>query len=309
MAQDTQASGGVGSGDDLTRIAGIGFTIAHRLSAAGIATYDDLASRSASEIAEILPGMSGLSPARIDGWRGQARRLAAAMAPREQTVAAAGDSPQAEDHQHYESFLVRVLLDDDDSIRSTLVERVGTDQVLRWAGWAPEPLLDFIATATSPGMTTHPGEEPQPPAEHLAPVAADHALASAPLQAPTAEPKRRMRRTPSAGLSIERNVLRAAEPFSMTMSLDLSGAAMNADRIAYSAILAAKPLGGGPKRTVARAEGLLATETPTVIIDAQGLPAGVYRLEGAISLREPGTGHREALAAMAEGLLLQVLAD
>ena len=95
----------------------------------------------------------------------------------------------------------------------------------------------------------------------------------------------------------------------MTMSLDFSGATGNADRLAYSAVIVAKPLTGGSKRTVAHANGLLAAATSAIRIEAEGLPPGVYRLGGAVSLREPGTSHPAGLAAMAEGLMVQVLAS
>ena len=71
--------------------------------------------------------------------------------------------------------------------------------------------------------------------------------------------------------------------------------------------MVARPLTGGPKRTVAQAEGLIATASPTISIDATGLPPGAYRLDGAVSLREPGSDHPVDLAALAEGLLVQVL--
>ena len=87
----------------------------------------------------------------------------------------------------------------------------------------------------------------------------------------------------------------------------LAEAAGDADRLAYTAIVVAKPLAGGPKRTVTQSDGLFATAAPTIHLDAPGLPAGTYRLDGAVSLRESGEDHRAGLAAMAEGLLVHVL--
>jgi predicted flap endonuclease-1-like 5' DNA nuclease len=74
VSEGAPASDSVGPSDDLTRIAGIGSKIAHRLNAAGIRTYADLSSRPASEIAKILPDI-GLSSTKLDMWRGQAREL------------------------------------------------------------------------------------------------------------------------------------------------------------------------------------------------------------------------------------------
>jgi len=194
----------VAGADDLTRIGGIGSKIAGKLNAAGIQTYADLASRSADDIVKLLPDVIGLSAARLDGWRDQARELAATMPT-------------------------------------------------------------------------------------------------------TAAEARRARRVSSAVVSVERTLLRSAEPFAMTMAIDLADLASHADRLAYSAVVVARPLTGGPKRTVARSEGLIAITSSTISIDAAGLPPGAYRLEGAVSLREPGSDRPVDLTALAEGLLVQVL--
>jgi Helix-hairpin-helix domain len=114
-------------------------------------------------------------------------------------------------------------------------------------------------------------------------------------------------RVSSAVVSVERTSLRAAEPFTMTVTIDLGDPAGHGDRLAYSAVVVARPLSGGPKLTVAQAKGLMALTSPTIGIDAAGLPPGAYRLDGAVSLREPGTNRPADLAALIEGLLVQVL--
>ena len=52
--------------------------------------------------------------------------------------------PAAGNGQHYESFIVRVLLNDDGSIRDTRMEHIGTGEVRRWAGWEHNAMLSFI---------------------------------------------------------------------------------------------------------------------------------------------------------------------
>ena len=92
------------------------------------------------------------------------------------------------------------------------------------------------------------------------------------------------------------------------MTIELAEPASLADRFAYSAVVVAMPLtGGGPKQTVAKSDGLLATKSPTITIGATGLSPGAYRLDGAVSLHEPGTDRSMDLAGIAEGLLVQVL--
>jgi predicted flap endonuclease-1-like 5' DNA nuclease len=108
-------------------------------------------------------------------------------------------------------------------------------------------------------------------------------------------------------LTVELATLRAAEPFTMTMTIELPESVSHGDRLAYSAVIVAQPMAGGPKRTVAESDGLLATASPTITVYGAGLPSGAYRLDGAVSLREPGRDHPVHLAALVEGVLVQVL--
>ena len=63
--------------DDLTRIRGIGAAIARRLSAAGVATFEQLAEQSPASLAALV-GVAGYSASQIarQDWIGQARELA-----------------------------------------------------------------------------------------------------------------------------------------------------------------------------------------------------------------------------------------
>ncbi len=303
----------VSGADDLTRIGGIGSKIAERLNAAGIRTFAELASRSADDIAMLLPDVTGLSPARLDSWRDQARELAAATPAQAVPEMPAGGPGNG---QHYESFLVRVLLNEGGSVRRTTVQHVRTGTERHWSGLDREALPDFIETAISSSTVSAkaPAEQPsdqayQPEAAPVAAAAAaprsggsqPAAVHGAPLKAHGAN------LASSVVLSLERTLLRAAEPFTMTMTIDLAEPTTRAGRLAYSAVIVARPMAGGPKRTLAQADGLFATTSPTISIDAAGLPPGAYRLDGAVSLREPGAEHPVGLAAIVEGLLVQVL--
>lgn len=288
--------------DDLTRIGGIGSKTAEKLNAAGIATYADLTSRSADDIVKLLPDVPGLSAARVDGWRDEAGELAVSAA----AAAAAAPAPEigAEppgNGQHYESFLIRVLLNENGSIRRTTAQHIRTGAKRHWPGLEREALPDFIeaaiASATAPDAQAPAADQPAEAAVVRAPRPAAGPLAGA----------RRARRASSAIVSVERIPLRAAEPFTMSITIDLADPARHGDRLAYSAVVVARPLTGGPKQTVAQSEGLIAIASPTISIDATGLPPGAYRLDGAVSLREPGASRPVDLAALAEGLLVQVL--
>jgi Helix-hairpin-helix domain len=305
--------------DDLTRIAGIGTKIARRLNEAGIGTYAELVSRSAGDIMALLPDVSGLALARVDGWRHEARELAAAQALRDRPAAGRGSD------QHYESFLVRVLLNEDGTVRRTTVRHVGTGAERHWPGLGVGPLSEFIQAsaisapppaADSPSAAVPPPASAPPPAaaaggaEPLAgaepPGEAVPAAGAAP-EATRGEPAgaRPAPFTAFAVLSVERTTVRASEPFTMTMTLDLGEGRDRAGQLGYSAVVVAKPLGSGPRRTVARSDGLVPATAPIVTVAAAGLPPGAYRLDGAVSLFEPG-GRPLGLAAIAEGFLVHV---
>src|SRR5690242_5212583 len=145
MSHNRGHGGDVDVADDLTRIAGIGSKTAEKLNMAGIRSYADLASRSADDIAKLLPDVTGLSAARIDSWRGQAQELAAT------TSATAVGSPEIQagepdDGQHYESFMIRVLINKDGSIRRTTAQHIRTGAQHHWRGLEREALPDFIET-------------------------------------------------------------------------------------------------------------------------------------------------------------------
>jgi hypothetical protein len=223
--------------------------------------------------------------------------------------------------QHYESFVVRVLLNDDGSIRDTRMEHVGTGEVKRWAGWEHDAMLRFIKETAAPAAPAvllaapvepldaepHPGYVPESVAE---PSAASQVLpvSQPPVTAPastTPSPPRPLAWI--VRLRPDRTLLRPAQSFAVALSLDLTKAAPQSDRLIYSAVIIARQLGGRSGRTLARPRGLLKVAGPTTItIDVAGLPPGIYLLEAAVSLRAAGASHG-GIAAMAEGIMLQVL--
>src|SRR5215468_317360 len=251
--------------------------------------------------------------------------------------------PAAGNGQHYESFIVRVLLNDDGSIRDTRMEHIGTGEVKRWAGWEHGAMLRFIKEAAALPVflaapvgpldaEPHPESLPESVAEPSAtsqvdPISQPSVTARAPTTpspttpSPTAQPEASQAAAGSAAadasppgllapivrLQPDRTLLRAAQPFAVTLSLDLTKVAPQSERLSYNAVIVARQLGGRSCRTLARPSGLLKVAgTTTITIDAGGLPPGTYRLEAAVSLRAAGAG-RGGAAAMAEGILLQVL--
>jgi hypothetical protein len=243
--------------------------------------------------------------------------------------------------QRYESFIVRVLLNDDGSIRDTRMEHIGTGKVKRWAGWERDAILGFIKEVAAPATPSgplaaptgsrdvepHPESVPESVAESIAisqvrPISQPPLTARAPTTpSPSAQPEASQAAVGSAvadasaprllapvvTLRPDRTQLRAAQPFTVTLSLDLTKVSPQSERLIYNAVVVARQLGGGAGRTLASPRGLLKVEGPTTItIGGGGLPPGVYLLEAAVSLRAAGTRHG-GVAAMAEGIMLRVL--
>jgi hypothetical protein len=251
--------------------------------------------------------------------------------------------PAAGNGQHYESFIVRVLLNDDGSIRDTRMEHIGTGEVRRWAGWEHDAMLGFIKEAAAPAAPPvllaaplgpldaepHPESVPesvaepsatsqvppisQPPVTTMGPTTPspsaqpETSQAAAGSEAADASPPGLL--VPIVRLQPDRTLLRTGQPFAVTLSLDLTKVAPHSERLIYSAVIIARQLGGRSSRTLASPRGLLkVAATTTITIDAGGLPPGIYLLEATVSLRAAGAS-RASVAAMAEGVMLQVLAS
>jgi hypothetical protein len=252
-----------------------------------------------------------------------------------------GCSPAGGNGQHYESFILRVLLNEDGSIRDTRMEHIGTGEVKRWAGWEHNAMLGFIKEAAGPAAPpmllaapVGPLDAEPHPESVLEPVAEPSAtsrvrlIRQPPLTArapttpsPPAEPEASLAAASSVAadgpppglpapvvtLRPDRTQLCAAQPFAVTLSLDLTTAAPRSERLIYSAVIVARQPGGRSGRALASPRGLLTVAgTTTITIDVGGLPPGIYVLEAAVSLRAAGAGHG-GIAAMAEGIMLQVL--
>jgi hypothetical protein len=249
--------------------------------------------------------------------------------------------PAAGDVQRYESFIVRVLLNDDGSIRDTRMEHVRTGEVRRWAGWEPNAMLGFVKKAAAPAALPvllaapvgppdaepHPESVPGPVAESSAasqvrPLGRPSVTARAPaIPSPSAPPEASQAvadstaadgsppglLAPIVRLRPDRTLVRKAQPFAVTLSLDLTKVAPQTERLIYHAVIVARQLGGRSGRTLASPCGLAkVADTIDITIDAGRLPPGVYLLEAAVSLRAEGASHA-GVAAMAEGIMLQVL--
>lgn len=129
------------------RIPGIGPGIAQRLQTAGIQTFRQLASLAPEEICAQLTGIVGMTAQRIanQDWPGKAEHLA-------QQIAEADLPHELQDpgkQQHYASFMVELLQDENHTVRRTRVVHIQNGEKDSWAGWDIGRLDHWIADQAS----------------------------------------------------------------------------------------------------------------------------------------------------------------
>lgn len=172
--------------NDLKSIKGIGQGIETRLNKAGIFSFAQLATSSPGQISRILSDMIGMSVEKIQeqDWIGQANQLAAEVNSDE----AIKIPVNMADQQRYETFSVKLLVDEVNQVRRTNIVHVqkGTEQ--NWAGWDEHRLIAFVIENASlnvtPSKTTL-----QMSVESIPATEADVALSSAELLEATSRHK------------------------------------------------------------------------------------------------------------------------
>jgi hypothetical protein len=285
--------------DDFRQINGIGPAIERRLHQAGVRTYAQLATLTPPEIATLVSDLAGISAERIaeQDWPGQARSLAPepALARSEPDTAPAGNS------QHDASFTIKLLLNEDNSVRRTQVVDNRSKAEEQWAGWDASRMVAFVNRQATLQLAA---------SEPTSPVAA------------VAEPISTLAPTPVAGVGgtlhmrgIEigpadttspRRIVRQGMPFSVRLSLDLTEAVLpNSNPLNYAAAVFAKSLGGGPRQSVGEMRSTIRPEDSlTILVASKPLPAGTYRLDAVVTLTPPSA--EASLRAHLEGGILHV---
>lgn len=153
--------------NDLRLINGIGPVLARRLKLAGIRSFAQLAASSPAQIAKLIAGVSATQVLRC-GWIEQANKLAQAFdESASETIRTTIRPPQRRtradnrktshrhhaateqidintSHQHYATFTVQLLLNDDDSIRRMRAVHVQSGAELIYAGWDEARLITFM---------------------------------------------------------------------------------------------------------------------------------------------------------------------
>ena len=306
--------------EDFKLIRGIGPGVAQRLHRAGVLTFAQLADMLPEEIAMLVSDLAGLSAQRIvkQDWIGQARALA-----REQALDKAEENQIPPTlRQHYATFTVELLLDEENDVRRTRVMHVQAGDEESWAGWEEARLSAFfvqraglIPTAAAlihPTVAQHdsavPNEELRSSADEANEVVA---IEVQPIQR-TLVPRSTLHLTELAVVSADsessHRLLQVGQPFDVRLSLDFKDVALDSP-LNYTASIYAKSLDGRPRQLLGEAEGIIEqTGDVSIRVENMTLDLGIYRLEAALvatfssSLPE----QRPGLTAMFEGGLIRV---
>lgn len=313
-----------GMNDDLTQINGIGAKTEERLNEADITTFAQLATSTPSELAAALQNMRGMSASRIENeeWILQAKQLAPDVTMEATPVEkSAASAPDAQDdvsaitleekrpvnRQHYATFKVDLLLEEDNEVRRTSVAHVQGGGQRKWAGWQPERLIGFMqeeADITHSQIVAQPADSPR-----AQPSSA--AMTTGPSDGPemmlSGKPHVRefeIVQKADSPRSVRR-LVHHDHPFAILLDLDLDEVKSPQDTVLkYSVLLRAKHLGGGPRRTVGPVKGhVMDADRLVVRFPNVALQSGTYRLETEITLSAEEAGQ---LIASVPGDLLHV---
>jgi hypothetical protein len=306
--------------DDLTRIKGLGATSERELHQAGILTFAQLAALTPVGIARLVSGVAGMSAEHIaeQDWPDQARELASESAHVEThhditDVAAPGN------RQHDASFTVKLLLNEDNSVRRTQMVDNRSEAEEQWAGWNLGRMMAFICQQAALELPAAEPELPIAAEAEFEPTVAASAEAMPPAT-PTAGPQ-----PPTSAPSGPRGTLRLLElevlpadargprrvfshglPFSVRLNLDLTEAMLPKDEpLDYTATVYTTGLGGGPRQAIGEARSATTPHDQlTILVPSRPLSRGTYRLEATVTVSQPSA--ERGIKTQVEGGILQV---
>lgn len=250
--------------DDFKLINGIGPGIERRLHAAGILTYAQLATMTPEQVVSVLGNMIGLTTKRVidQEWVEQSHALASATSQ---------DEPADRiSRQHYATFTVELLLDDENNVRRTRAVYIQADKEETWANWDEARLMSFfiqhgqlnfgqIEAATTEVIEPSPITEP--PGLHGS-LRLNKAHVTS-LQ--TGHPGR---------------ILASNQPFEISLAVDLAELIIPAEaNVGYAAQVFAKTLGVGSQQKIGEAHGDFSpADMVEMTVKNQGLSEGTYRI-------------------------------
>jgi hypothetical protein len=272
--------------DSFQEIKGIGPAIERSLHEAGILTFDQLASLTPQEVFDAIASAGGLSVERISqqNWIGQARALKGKTTAATKVPTPTEKPVETEERQHYATFTVEYLLDEENQVRRTRVVHIQSGQEKAWAGWQENRLANFLTRLTLPAKSD--------PATQMNPASGKARLT-------------KLEVIPTTGAAA-RHLLHGGQPFEVRLTVDLSQVAIPENQsLAFAATVYARDMTDTSQQVVGKRRGAVAPANETIIpVSNLTLPAGVYRLEAAVELS--WLSQEPYLQVMLEGNLLQV---
>jgi hypothetical protein len=293
---------------DFKLIHGIGPGIETRLHAAGIHTFEQLAALTPEDITARVGHLIGMSTERVkqQDWIGQAHQLV------KETGQVGHDLAASNSHQHYGSFSIELLLDQNNTVRRTKVLHVQSMVEDAWAGWEDARLLNFIKENADLNLMTQSEalfNEPEKSIPESATISPQKMGPSnfgfagqmhmADMVVEVAEKK--------GG----QHFIYSSQPFTIILTLDLTDLQVPRDTpFGYSATIYAKKVGGGSRQVIGSSTGeFLPNDKISLDVSGIQLSSGVYRMEAFVELMPPVKSPKpvQGLMAMSEGSLLHIL--
>lgn len=306
--------------DNFQLIRGIGPSTEGRLHDAGILSFTQLGTMSPSAIYTLVRGVPGMSVGRIaeQGWSDRARELASEPPPAESH----SNATHSGDRQHYATFTIKLLLDEDNNVRRTRVTHIQSDNEALWPGWDEHRMIKFIVHHAALHL---PPLEPLPQSESPDRSTLD-LLSSKP--SPQPEPPDRptlkiiKATTQEVGSIVPSNVINSNQAWSIHTEWELSSVTMDMLTGHWLVQAHLEPIGPGQKYSLPVSRGAkvplsdFAEPEETIYtyqykhdinIAASTVAAGTYKLVVAIIWAKE-VGGSGGLANFFEGTLLQLYA-
>ncbi len=280
--------------DDFKLIHGIGPGIEKRLHSAGILTYTQLAELTPEQVIQRLENLIGLTAKRVldQQWIEQAEQLAG--------TALSKTSVDRSERQHYATFTVELLLDEQNDVRRIRIMHIQTETNETWVGWDQNRLVDFfIQHGELHGLSSAETEKVIP--------------ASAAQFEPfriIGNPRLEETRITSLETGHQSRILANNQPFEIDLSIDLSEVNMPAEtEISYAVETYVKSLDRGIRQKIGETQGTI--NAPDIIemkISNKGLQEGTYRINVGMSFNQSTTQPTDQpeLAAILDAGLLRV---
>lgn len=296
---------------EFRRIKGIAETTERALHEAGIETFEHLALMTPEEIAAALPGNVGVKEraARQD-WMGQAASFTRLLPKHKSPEETEGKGMQQPDRQqHYASFMVVLLMDEEQEVRRTTVTHVQDDSRESWAGWEPLRMAGWIAdqariSSENPAALQTPEKKPARLVQKRSENALKGELLFSPIQF---IPFQRL--WDSFGEKTLPAIF-SGDPFSVEMELDLKQVESPQDKsLRYYASAQIRSLANWKQAEMITLEGeAYAGEKLYLKFEMPGLPEGAYHVDAAAFVAPEGSSNpqEEGLGAMTEGTMIHV---